>query len=93
MTKAQRDGIAELLREHVRLQADIDALETILAMENTTGRVTADWKGDLARLQQSAPYRMVLAEGEKLIAEIEAAITESDLLEVLVKNPTKGRPN
>jgi len=93
MTKAQRDGIAELLREHVRLQADIDALETILAMENMTGRVTADWKGDLSRLQQSAPYRTVLAEGEKLIAEMEAAITESDLLEVLVKNPTKGRPN
>jgi len=79
MTKAQRDGIAELLREHVRLQADIDALETILAMENMTGRVTADWKGDLLRLQQSARYRSVLAEGEKLIVEMRAAMTVSDV--------------
>ena len=74
MVKAHKDSIAQLMREHVKREADDILLKSLLDRERSTGKVLHDWREELTRLQQCAPYQEMIQEGETHIAEVLGAI-------------------
>jgi hypothetical protein len=93
MTKEQRDGIARLMREHVKLQADNLILKKILSYEHQTGKPSTDWRRDFTLLQERDPYRRIIEEGERDIAEVLAAIDRNEVISEFLKKPPKGPAN
>lgn len=93
MTNEQKRSIIKLLREYVKLEADNFALKAILISEQKNRRPTSDWETDLRCLQDSPDYKRTIEANEPLIARIEKAMNENDLIELLAQNPPKGPPN
>lgn len=93
MTKKQRDAIAELLREHVKLQADDLVLKSILDRELRSGLISKDWREDFGEQQRSPAYLQRIAEGEREIALALAVIEQDDPISGFPKKPPKPPPN
>jgi hypothetical protein len=74
MVKAHNDAIAQLMREHVKREADDILLKSLLDRERSTGKVLHDWREELTRLQQCARYQEMIQEAETHIAEVLGAI-------------------
>ncbi len=82
-----------MVREYVRLGADVTALKAILTSEQLNQRITPNWDADFRALQNSPEYLRVLEVNEALIVRIEQAMTDNDLIELLARNPPEGPPN
>jgi hypothetical protein len=82
-----------MVREFVKLGAEVTALKSILISESLNGRATPNWQADLAALRKSPEYLGVLEVNEPLIAGIEQAMTDNDLIELLARTPPSGPPN
>lgn len=93
MTKEQRDGIARLMREHLKREADDVVLKELLERERISGEVLADWRAEFTRGQQGAAYHRLIQEGEEWIGEVLAAIDRNEAISGYLKNPPKGPPN
>jgi len=93
MTNQERAAIVNLIREYVRATADIQALLSILALEQREHRVTEDWQADLEAMRQSPEYAARIAASEPGIAEIDQALAEdvqqeeNNLMELIARLP------
>ncbi len=68
-------------------------LKAILNSEQSNQRVTPDWEASLLQLRGSPEYKQVVEDNERLIARIEQAMTDDDLIELLLQTPPKGSVN
>lgn len=93
MTREQRTVIIKMVKEYVKLGADVNALKSILASEKIAQHITPDWEADFRRLQNSPEYQQVIEVNEPMIARLEQAMTENDLIELLAQRPPEGPPN
>lgn len=85
MTPEQRHALAALLREHVRMMAEIRALQSILMIAALDRKPPFDWNENLKTLRNAPEYHAVLEEFEPLIAQFEQGTAENDLIESLQK--------
>jgi hypothetical protein len=93
MTKEQRNSIIKLVRNYLKLGIDVRVLKAILISEQSNQRVTPDWEASLLQLRDSPEYKQVVEDNELLIARIEQAMTDDDLIELLLQTPPKGPVN
>lgn len=93
MTKQQRGAIAQLMREHVKREADDILLKDLLDRERITGKVLADWREEFTRGQEQAAYQQTLREGEEWIDAVLRAIEANEAIASYLKNPPKGPTN
>ena len=93
MTREQRYAIIKMVKDYVKLGADINALKSLLASEQIARRVLPNWEADFRALQNSPEYQHVLAANEDAIARLEQAISDDDLIAFLARNLPEGLPN
>jgi hypothetical protein len=53
MTREQRYAIIKMVKDYVKLGADINALKSLLASEQIARRVLPNWEADFRALQNS----------------------------------------
>ena len=93
MTKEQRNSVINLVRNYLKLGIDVRVLKAILISEQRNQRVTPAWEACLLQLRDSPDYKQVVEDNERLIARIEQAMTDDDLIELLLQTPPKGSVN
>ena len=93
MTKEQRNSIIKLVRNYLKLGIDVRVLKAILISEQRNQRVTPDWETSLLQLRNSPDYKQVVEDNERLLAQIEQAMTDDDLVELLLQTPPKDQVN
>jgi len=93
MTNAQKEGLAQLMREHFKQEADDILLKQLLDRERISGKVLADWRTEFTRGQQDEAYHRLIQEGEAYVAEVLAAIERNEAISAFLKNPPKGPSN
>ena len=93
MTREQRDGIIKMARECVSLEADIGALKAILISERLNQRASPNWEAELRALQNSPEYQRAVEVNERLIVQIEQAMTDNDLIQLLAQTAPSAAPN
>jgi hypothetical protein len=93
LTKEQIDGLAKLMREHVKLQADNLMLKKILSREHEQGKAVTDWRVSFTLLQQSPEYLRMIDQGETDIAQVLAEAGRNEVISEFLKNPPDGPAN
>ena len=83
----QSHKLVELLRENMRLRAEIEALVNILDVTEMTGQLPADWRSDLKERRQTGPYRNISEQYEPLLKEIEESGDEVNWDKILLSIP------
>lgn len=93
LTKDQRDKLAKLMREHVKLQADNLMLKKILSHEHRNRKAVTDWRVDFSVLQQSDHYLRIIEEGDKDIREVLAEVAGNEAFQKFLKTPPTDPEN
>jgi|HubBroStandDraft_5_1064220.scaffolds.fasta_scaffold92828_2 hypothetical protein len=94
MTREQRYAIIKMVKDYVKLGADINALKSLLASEQIARRVLPNWEADFRALQNSPPNISTFSQQtEDAIARLEQAISDDDLIAFLARNLPEGLPN
>src|SRR5215471_8317550 len=89
----QRKALANLLRQHVQLIADLSLLYSILDSFANLGQPPIRWKQMMGEMQKSEQYRKMVQEFEPLISKLERPESERDLIELLRKISGGKLPN
>ena len=94
MTSEQRDALKHLLLQFEQLIAENEALRALLEVIERHGPFQhSTWKDEFEHLLHSPArekYREIFA---PILKEIDLAFQDSELSQLLLKMPTKGRPN
>jgi hypothetical protein len=93
MTEEQRKALVALLREHMKLKAEISALSAILTDAKISGECPSDWLENLQELRQSPEYRATAEQLEPQVLEIEQRADDVALIESLKELLTGKPPN
>ncbi len=94
MTTKQRDALKNLLIKCEQLVAENEALRALFEVVEKHGYWTnSTWRDELQSLLNSPvreQYREIFA---PILKEIDLAFQDSELSRLLLRIPTKGRPN
>lgn len=79
--------LAEVMREHARLEADIRALASILTIAEEQEQVPHEWLTALKALRLESEYQKISGQYDSLISEVERASEAMDIENLLLTMP------
>lgn len=83
MQHRHASGLVELIRENMRLRAEVAALIRILEARELTGEFSGDWRALLRTARSTQPYNGILHRYDDVIEQVAAVSTRGEIDRVL----------
>ena len=85
--------LADLLRENARLQAEVHSLGAILRSSVQHREIPKGWSAVLKRMRSTLEYRVVAAQHDSLITQLERSAATRDIRQILGNRADSRRLN
>ena len=79
MQPGHASGLVELIRENMRLRAELDALVRILEARELTGEFSGDWRDLLRTARGTHPYKNIEHRYDNVIAKVSDVSTRAEI--------------
>lgn len=93
MNPDQARNVVKIVREQLRLQADLRSLASILTYAESSNQPPHDWLQALKLTRETPEYRRIADELEPLLVRIETAADEKEVELLLASIPPTQFPN
>jgi hypothetical protein len=93
MNAKQTHTLIKLVREHFKLQADVQTLAAMLETSVNLGRPPVGWLKALKLARQEPNYRNISEQFETQLVELERSLDESELARLVDSIPQTDFPN
>lgn len=79
MQPRHASGLVELIRENMRLRAELAALVRLLEARELTGEFSGDWRELLRTARGTQPYKNTVHRYDDVIAKVSEVSTRADI--------------